>query len=518
MIQLYAALLFNAHLKGFIKGDIYTGKAKYACVPGLNCYSCPGAVGACPLGALQNALASSGHRAGFYMLGIIMLYGVILGRTICGWLCPMGFVQELLHKIPTFKIRKNTVTQALSWLKYVILAVFVIAIPLWYGLKHDLPMPGFCKYICPAGTAEGAVGLLSNPANEGKFSLLGILFTNKFTIMIVIGLACVFCYRSFCRFVCPLGAIFGLFNCFNLIGVKVDADRCNHCGACVRSCGMDVRRVGDHECIGCGKCMDVCHQKAITIRAGSVILKAPEGGLPGDAPDAQQRRTGRGRILWGVALAVLCCALLWFNILDPSVRKQTGTADTTSADAVSYQEKDIPPGSAEMAGTTASEDLTEELSETTSEAAAPDQPVGHEVSMQLEDFTIECFDGSKFHLQDCLGKVTIINLWATYCTPCVQELEHFNELYKAHEDDIAMLAVHSSLVTDDPAAYAEGKGWEMPLAVDTPDDMIWKIVGGSTTIPQTIVLDRNGIVIYNETRSITPEMLQELYNKAGAQP
>ena len=76
MIQLYAALLFNAHLKGFIKGDIYTGKTKYACVPGLNCYSCPGAVGACPLGALQNALASSGHRAGFYVLGIIMLYGV----------------------------------------------------------------------------------------------------------------------------------------------------------------------------------------------------------------------------------------------------------------------------------------------------------------------------------------------------------------------------------------------------------------------------------------------------------
>ena len=271
MIQLYAALLFNAHLKGFIKGDIYTGKTKYACVPGLNCYSCPGAVGACPLGALQNALASSGHRAGFYMLGIIMLYGVILGRTICGWLCPMGFVQELLHKIPTFKIRKNAVTRALSRLKYVILAVFVIAIPLWYGLKHDLPMPGFCKYICPAGTAEGAVGLLSNPVNEGKFSLLGILFTNKFTIMVVIGLACIFCYRSFCRFICPLGAIFGLFNRFNLIGVKVDADRCNHCGACVRSCGMDVRRVGDHECIGCGKCMDVCHRKAITIRAGSAL-------------------------------------------------------------------------------------------------------------------------------------------------------------------------------------------------------------------------------------------------------
>ena len=65
LTQLYAALLYNAHLKGFIQGQIYTGNAKALCVPGLNCYSCPGAVGACPQGALQNALAASGHRAGW---------------------------------------------------------------------------------------------------------------------------------------------------------------------------------------------------------------------------------------------------------------------------------------------------------------------------------------------------------------------------------------------------------------------------------------------------------------------
>ena len=88
LVQLYSALLFNAHLKGFIDGEIYVGKAKYACVPGFNCYSCPGAVGACPLGSIQNALASSGHQAGWYVLGILSLFGVILGRTICGWLCP----------------------------------------------------------------------------------------------------------------------------------------------------------------------------------------------------------------------------------------------------------------------------------------------------------------------------------------------------------------------------------------------------------------------------------------------
>ena len=474
LIQLYSALLHNAHLKGFIDGEIYQGKAKFACVPGFNCYSCPGAVGACPLGSIQNALASTGHRAGWYVMGIILLFGVIVGRTICGWLCPLGLIQELLHKIPTYKIRKSCITRALSWLKYVLLAVFVVAIPLWYGLKHDIPVPGFCKYICPAGTFEGAIGLLSNPNNTGLFSMLGILFTRKFTIMLIIGLACVFCYRSFCRFICPLSAIYGLFNRFCLVGVRVDEERCNGCGACVRGCGMDVRHVGDHECIHCARCMDSCAQKAISLKAGKAVLKAPTGTL---SEDEKSKRKRGGRIAWGVALALLCVALIWFNFLDPAVRAETGTGTPM-------------PGQAESA-------------------------VGFEVGMELEDFTLTCLDGTQFHLGDTRGKVVFINLWATYCTPCVQELPHFDALYREHEGDIAMLAVHSSIVTDDPAEFLADKGWGIPFAVDTEDDTLWKIVNGSSTLPQTVVLDRNGTVIYNQKGSVTPEMLAALYEQAS---
>jgi len=86
LAQLYAALLYNANLKGFIRGELYTGQAKNLCVPGLNCYSCPGAVAACPLGALQNALGVSNHKAGWYIFGILLLFGVTLGRTVCGWM------------------------------------------------------------------------------------------------------------------------------------------------------------------------------------------------------------------------------------------------------------------------------------------------------------------------------------------------------------------------------------------------------------------------------------------------
>ena len=141
LIQLYAALLYNAHVKGFITGNIYTGKAKAMCLPGFNCYSCPGAVGACPLGALQNALAASGSRTPAYVLGILMLFGLTLGRTICGFLCPVGLMQELLYKIPTPKVKKGRLTRALSWLKYVILAVFVVIIHL-------------CSFAHPFGSAD----------------------------------------------------------------------------------------------------------------------------------------------------------------------------------------------------------------------------------------------------------------------------------------------------------------------------------------------------------------------------
>ena len=182
LIQLYSALLFNANLKGFKNGRIYQGKAKYVCTPGLNCYSCPGASGSCPLGSLQNALSESGKSAPYYVFGIILLYGIIFGRFICGFLCPFGLIQDLLHKIPTPKLKKNRFTKSLSYLKYVILVFFVIVLPLVYMLR-DFPLPAFCKYICPAGTLGGAVSLLANPKNAGMFGMLGPLFTWKFALL-----------------------------------------------------------------------------------------------------------------------------------------------------------------------------------------------------------------------------------------------------------------------------------------------------------------------------------------------
>lgn len=274
-VQLYTAVLYNAHIRGFVEGDIYTGKTKAVCVPGLNCYSCPGAIGACPLGSLQNAVSASANRPAFYVVGLLLLFGLTLGRVVCGWLCPFGLIQELLYKIPGKKVKKGRWSRRLSWLKYGVLVVFALAIPAYFALRH-VPLPGFCKYICPAGTLEGAVALVLHPANGDLRGLLGSLFLLKLSVMILVLSACAVIHRAFCRFLCPLGAIYSLFARLALLGVRVDPARCSDCGACVRVCPMDIRTVGDRECVHCGKCISVCGQKAISFRAGKLVLMGPE--------------------------------------------------------------------------------------------------------------------------------------------------------------------------------------------------------------------------------------------------
>jgi polyferredoxin len=275
LIQVYTALLYNAYIKGFAEGEIYTGVLKNACVPGLNCYSCPGAISACPLGSLQNAISASADRPAFYVIGIILLFGMFLGRVICGFLCPFGLIQELLHKIPVKKLKKNKITQKLTLIKYVILSIFVVVIPLFFGLRKQ-PLPAFCKYICPAGTLEGALMLMIHPDNADLRSLTGGIFYWKLAVLIAMVISCVFIFRAFCRFICPLGAIYSLFSKIALLGVRVDMNRCNNCGACVKTCQMDIKKVGDRECIQCGECIDVCPEKAITFKAGKLVLRGPD--------------------------------------------------------------------------------------------------------------------------------------------------------------------------------------------------------------------------------------------------
>ena len=267
-IQAGATLLTNIHLPNFFKGGLYQGKGKAVCVPGLNCYSCPAASGACPIGSFQAVVGSSKFRFSYYITGFLILLGVLLGRVICGFLCPFGWFQELLHKIPTKKLSTKKL-KPLTYLKYVVLLVMVVLLPVLVTNQLGMGDPFFCKYLCPQGVLEGAIPL--SLANSGIRSALGSLFTWKFIVLLMVIVLSIVFYRPFCKWLCPLGAFYALLNKVSLFQMQVDQSKCVSCGKCAKVCKMDVdvtKSPNHTECIRCGMCIRACPTDAVSFRYG----------------------------------------------------------------------------------------------------------------------------------------------------------------------------------------------------------------------------------------------------------
>lgn len=275
MTQIAFTLLTNSYLVGFTQGKIYQGKLKTVCVPGLNCYSCPGALGSCPIGSLQSVLTDRSKSFSFYVLGILILFGVMLGRFTCGWLCPFGLIQDLLHKIPCpKKIRTFKLDKQLRYIKYVILVLFVILLPLTVVDIVGQGKPWFCTYICPSGTLFGGIPLVAS--NKLLQKSLGWLFRWKVAILILVSILAILVYRPFCKYICTLGAIYGLFNKVAFYKFHVANEKCTDCNACSNICPMNIdvkHSPNSAECIRCGKCVSVCANDAIEIDSITKLVK-----------------------------------------------------------------------------------------------------------------------------------------------------------------------------------------------------------------------------------------------------
>ena len=467
LMQLYFALLFNANLKGFASGNIYQGSSKQFCVPGINCYSCPGAVGACPLGSLQGSF-SADHSTIYYVGGILLLYSILFGRMICGWLCPFGLIQELLYKIKSPKLKKSPITRLLSYLKYVILVVFVCIIPICYAFK-DTPMPAFCKYICPAGTIEGGLLLLSNAVNASYFSMLGPIFTWKFLLMVSCVVACIFAFRFFCRFLCPLGALYGLFNRLSIFGVKLEKSKCVDCGLCTAHCKLDIHHVGDQECISCGECISVCPTQAISWKGSRISLK--ENAVSAEKADTlKKKKTITRAIVTALMLALLIGAFVYYWNEPEAVTAEQGT-------------------------------------EVGNLCYGYDLPI-----VDGTGYTGETLDPTK------TGRITIINFWGTWCTPCVNELPYFDQIAAEYPEAVTVIAVHSALSGETAPAYIDKYYPEsnVRFAVDYALDEFglnsgyYTSLGGRGTWPYTVVLDENGIIVSIFVSSLEYEDLKEV--------
>lgn len=286
LIQLLTAIISNAYIIGFIEGKIFQGGTKAFCVPGLNCYACPGALGSCPIGSLQAVLGTRDKSFSFYITGYLIAVGAAGGRFVCGWLCPFGYLQDLLYKIPLFrnrKMRRLPGEQIIEKLRYVLLVVFVILIPLFAVDFLGQGSPAFCSYICPSGTASGILLMIGN---EGLRSAVGWLFAWKFFILAAVIVLSIILYRPFCRYICPLGAVYGLFNPVALYRFSIDEQKCTKCKACQTACKLDIPTYAtpnSSACIRCGDCIAACPHNAIV--HGTQMFKTRDASQSGsDCP------------------------------------------------------------------------------------------------------------------------------------------------------------------------------------------------------------------------------------------
>lgn len=283
LLQIIAFGFSNPYIGNFAKGRIYQGKWKNFCNPGMNCYSCPAAQLACPIGAMQAVSDSMNFDFSLYVVGIILAVGAVLGRWVCGFLCPFGLIQEIIAKIPVPKVK---LPKALTYVKYVVLVLFVLVFPVVITNYAGVGKPTFCEFICPAGTLEGGIPLLLMRPDLAQ--AIGALFSLKAAILLGTLVGCMFIPRFFCKLLCPLGAIYGLLNKVSLYHLNVDKEQCVHCGKCAKICPMDVdptKTPNSCECIRCGNCASQCPTKAISL------------GFRQKTENAQSRESDAGRTL-----------------------------------------------------------------------------------------------------------------------------------------------------------------------------------------------------------------------------
>lgn len=288
-VQALFFLLTNGYWNFPVTRGIYQGPLKVICSPGLNCYSCPAATSYCPLGALQQlmagirlALENGQLFVGFYVVGAMGAIGGFVGRMVCGWACPFGLFQELLHKIPSPSFG---IWRPLRFIKYGVLLFMVILLPLFAVDELGFGHTWFCQYLCPAGTLEAGLPLLI--LKPGLRENLGLLFLNKLFFLILFTVWSVMASRPFCRTTCPLGAFYGLFSKVKLVKLRLDTQRCTGCEACHAVCPMGVRfneSPEDMDCISCFACSKACAFNAINLEVGGLQVT---GKMPERWPEIQ---------------------------------------------------------------------------------------------------------------------------------------------------------------------------------------------------------------------------------------
>jgi ferredoxin-type protein NapH len=228
-------------------------------------------------------------------LAAFVLVAVFLGRATCSWVCPYGFVQDILSY---FRRRHTEVSLRthgqMVYIKYMVLATVVLICAIMggslvsgVGQSYRKALGAFGEapfnFLSPADTLFAILpkmvldfryALVEQSVNTilGGVSSLALLFWARLVVLAAVIVLAVYVPRSWCRYFCPHGALLALLNRFSFLGLKREAISCTKatCRECVKVCPMKVpilehpwEKFADPECIYCLKCVDACSTRAI---------------------------------------------------------------------------------------------------------------------------------------------------------------------------------------------------------------------------------------------------------------
>jgi ferredoxin-type protein NapH len=270
IFQGMGAILPNAYVQGILTASLYQGSLKSVCSPLLNCYACPSALFSCPIGTLQHFMVTG--NVPYYGLGTLSAIGATVGRMTCGTLCPFGFLQDLLYKFRAWKV---SIPAWSRYFRYAVLVGLVFVIPY---ITHE----NWFSKLCPMGTLIG--GLPWVTLNVNVRSMIRALFWVKIAILLFFMTTSTMVKRPFCRAVCPLGAIFSLFNKSSFLQLAWNPDTCTRCGKCQKICPVDIRPDRNWTNPDCLRCLDCT--RCPSIKLTTVFHREPFGATGASPADA----------------------------------------------------------------------------------------------------------------------------------------------------------------------------------------------------------------------------------------
>jgi polyferredoxin len=194
------------------------------------------------------------------------MVGIITGRAVCGWACPVGLLQrataKVARKLKPYSPIPTKVNQSIDqkgrYLKYIILIGLVILTPFFIGFMFT--------DLCPVGFLVGTIPI--SLLNPGGF--IPSFYFYPASVIFILFLILIFTVeRGWCRYFCPIGAILAPFNKISMYHVEVDKESCVHCNVCSTICpmGIDIPNMHrDPECILCGKCVTACPKSIIKFK------------------------------------------------------------------------------------------------------------------------------------------------------------------------------------------------------------------------------------------------------------